>query len=163
MAYTDSVKNAADRALKLMKTQDRGLAIWMAADEYQVSTKDVAKELSGRKRKKSQDKKRKLKNYGDSSEKCRECGQRLSFGDRDCPLCGADTSWVWPGTKSYSGLTLEDIMVHLKKLCESGLRPSEKSKLRKSIRALSNDMFSNSKMYSEARDKDLLIEVKRKK
>jgi hypothetical protein len=165
MDYTERVGKAADLALKRNRQRTSvqrrgmmGLDITKAAGEYDVSVSDVAKELSGRRSYKKQIKPtRKPKTFGGAREKCRECGQDLEHGESKCPLCGTDTSFIW------GGLSMEGIIINLKKLCEDGLKISERIRLRKALKDLGKDMSINSSKYSKAINKRLVVEVKKRR
>jgi hypothetical protein len=135
-----------------------GVDITNAAGEYDVSASDVAKEMSRRRSFKKKPKPtKKPKTYGGAREKCRECGQDLEHGESTCPLCGTDTSFIW------GGLSMEGILTNLKKLCEDGLKISERTRLRKALKDLGRDMTINSSKYSKALNKKLVVEVKKRR
>jgi len=166
MDQQERVERAADLAMRRNRqrtsVQRRGMVaidISKAAEEYGVDAGDVARELSKRRSYRKQIEQPPARRRAvdkSAKEKCRECGQDLERGENRCPLCGTDTAFIW------GGLSIENIIVNLKKLCEDGLRVSDRLKLRKALKDLSKDMVINSSKYSKAINKRLIIEVKRK-
>lgn len=59
-------------------------------------------------------------------------------------------------------MTIRDIAEHLNDMCKEGLSPSTLIKMRKALRALSQDMRVSSAKYKKALDKSITIRVEHK-
>jgi hypothetical protein len=100
----EKLKKAVDRVLFLHRDQNYKMpyAIGIVANETGISKKDLAAALAKRRwqKKEIQDIKRTLNQkkrnpFYPVKEKCRECGTELSYGQDKCPLCNADTGWIF--------------------------------------------------------------------
>jgi hypothetical protein len=160
---SDKLERAVDRVKSLVNMKTNvPYAIAKASGEFNVDKGDVARryrEGVARRVASQSFTPKAVAQKIDATEKCRECGADLDHGDEICGLCGTDVGWIWES----SGLTIEEIVRHIKALCEDGLRPSQGIALRKALKVLSREMYRDLSRFRKPINENLLIDVKRRR